>query len=134
MPAMFTPSEIEEIVNKDNLVVRNLQITQGYYRLSRGMRRLVSTKNASWCAFATHASKTAGQALRHELMPKILKSAMIRLAGFDDTYYYLNDVLNKGSQEETTANQGLLAEALKRVVSHQLAVRSLYYVEFVPCF
>lgn len=110
-----TREEIEAIVACDNLVVRNLQITQNYYRLSYGMRRFMSRKNVSWLAFATHASKTAGQALRHELMPRTLKSAMIRMAGYDNTYFYLNDALRKPNPALTRKNNSLLAEALKRV-------------------
>ena len=119
MPAAspLTQAEIRAIVNHENLVIRNLQITQGYYRLSQGMRKVVSHKNASWTAFATHASKTAGQALRHELMPRLLKSAMLRLAGYDNTFYYLNEALEAPDQNQTLtlAQSNLLARALKRV-------------------
>ncbi len=82
---MLTKDYIQSIVEREDLVVRNLQVTQGYYRLSQGMRRCTSGKNVSWCSFATHASKTAGQALRHELMPRFLRSGLIRLAGFENT-------------------------------------------------
>ena len=76
---MLTGEYIQSIIDSDNLVVRNLQVTQGYYLISQGMKRYTSGKNVSWCSFATHASKTAGQALRHELMPGYLKSTMIRM-------------------------------------------------------
>jgi hypothetical protein len=115
MATKLTKAKIQSIVNHDNLVVRNLQVTQGYYRLSQGMRRLMSNKNASWCAFATHASKTAGQALRHELMPRIMKSAMIRMAGYDNTYLFFDDALGEPDPKLTEENRSLLAEALKRV-------------------
>jgi hypothetical protein len=112
---MLNKETIEEIVNRDNLVIRNLQITQGYYRISQGMRKLIGGKNISWCAFATHASKTAGQAIRHELMPRRLKSAMIRMAGFDNTYVYLSDVLDQSDEEFDEESRTKLAEAMKRV-------------------
>jgi len=112
---MLTQLEIEAIVRRENLVVRNLQITQGYYRLSQGMRKLVSHKNANWCTFATHASKTAGQALRHELMPHLLKSAMVRLAGYDNTLIFFNDVLVDPNQALTHEHRNLLAKVLKKV-------------------
>lgn len=111
---LITP-EIQEIVNQDNLVVRNLQITLGYYRLSQGMRKLMSTKNVSWVGFATHASKTAGRALRHEMMPKRLKSAMIRAAGFDSTYVFYTDALDKHKQNISEDSKNRLADALERV-------------------
>jgi len=127
----LTREKIQSIVNRENLVVRNLQVTQGYYRLSQGMRRLVSSKNVSWCAFATHASKTAGQALRHELMPGIMKSAMIRMAGYDNTFLFFNDALGEpgpglGMSEE---NHNLLAEALKRVSRLISAGNGLVFAE-----
>jgi hypothetical protein len=112
---MLTKADIQTIVDRDNLVVRNLQITQGYHRLSKGMKRWMSSKNVSWCAFATHASKTAGQALRHELMPRILKSAMIRMAGFDNTYFFLNGISIEPNQDVTIDHSSKLGQALKRV-------------------
>jgi len=111
----LTKDVIRSIVDRDKLVVRNLQVTQGYYRLSEGMRHLIGDRNVSWCTFATHASKTAGQALRHELMPRLLKSAMIRLAGYDDTYFFMNEVLDQAKKPRLDMKKGRLAEALRRV-------------------
>jgi hypothetical protein len=106
---------IKSIVEHDNLVVRNLQITQGYYRLSQAMRKLIGSRNASWCAFATHASKTAGQALRHELMPGSLKSLMVRRAGFENTYFFFNEVLRKSAKPVDRRPATLVGAALERV-------------------
>ncbi len=111
---MLTQESIQSTIECENLVIRNLQVTQGYYHISQGMRKLIGSKNVSWCAFATHASKTAGQALRHENMPRLLKSAMVRMAGYNDTFFYLNDVLGHADQEEFH-EESLLAEAMKRV-------------------
>jgi len=69
MPVYLTPEYIQSVIERDNLASRKLQVTQGYYRLSNGMRRCTCGTNVSWCSFAAHASKTAGQALRHELKP-----------------------------------------------------------------
>jgi hypothetical protein len=115
MRLIMTRQDIQKTVDHDNLVVRNLQVTQGYYRLSQGMRKLMGSKNVSWCAFATHASKTAGQALRHELMPSSLKSAMIRMAGYDNTYFFLDSALGKPAPELTSEHNSLLGEAMKKV-------------------
>ncbi len=67
--------EIEAIVSIDNLILRNLKVTQGYYRLSEGMKDVIGAKNISWCTFATYASKTAGYSIRHELLPDDLERA-----------------------------------------------------------
>jgi hypothetical protein len=112
---MLTHADIQAIITRENLVVRNLQITQGYYRLSRGLRKAISQKNANWCTFATHASKTAGQALRHEMMPHLLKSAMVRLAGYDNTLIFFHDVLIDPEQGVTYEQRNVLAKLLKRV-------------------
>ena len=112
---MLTQSEIQAIIHRENLVVRNLQITQGYYQLSKDLRKVISRRNANWCTFATHASKTAGQALRHEMMPHLLKSAMVRLAGYNNTQIFLNDILIDPNQEVTPDERNLLANLLKKV-------------------
>lgn len=111
---LISPS-IDEILEQDNLVVRNLQVTMGYYRLSQGMRKYISSKNVSWVGFATHASRTAGQALRHELMPKKLKSAIIRKAGFDNTYMFFTDALDKHNLETSEKGNNRITDALEKV-------------------
>jgi hypothetical protein len=115
MAFRLTKDYIQSVVERENLVVRNLQVTQGYYRLSQGMKRYASGRNVSWCSFATHASKTAGQALRHELMPRILKSAMIRLAGYQNTFLFLNEGIGSPDQHSPGEANSRLAEALRRV-------------------
>lgn len=112
---MLNPEYVQSIVTGDNLVVRNLQVTQGYYRLSQGMRRCIGGSNISWCTFATHASKTAGQALRHELMPRLLRSTAIRRAGFDDTFQFLNLGLNDPDRLPPHQRHNRLGEALRRL-------------------
>ncbi|MGD8585421.1 MAG: hypothetical protein PVJ75_08725 [Chloroflexota bacterium] len=114
MPDALTNEYIQSVIKNDNLVVRNLQVTQGYYRLSEGLRRCLSSANVNWCTFATHASKTAGQALRHELMPRYLRSAMIRMAGFDNTFLFL-DGLDARDESQLGAWEGRLGDALRRL-------------------
>lgn len=111
----LTEAVIQSIVDCDNLVVRNLQVSQGYHRISEAMRQLIGDKNVSWCSFATHASKTAGQALRHELMPGLLKSAMVRLAGFDNTFLFYDEVLGQSKEQQIDPEKGRLAEAMRQV-------------------
>jgi hypothetical protein len=52
--------------------VRNLQITQCYYEISRALRPLTGA-NANWCAFATWASKQAGQTIRGEDLVRLFQ-------------------------------------------------------------
>ena len=111
----LTQGEIKRIVRRQNLLLRNLQVTQGYYRISEGMRQVIGSTNVSWCAFATHASKTAGQALRHELMPGILKSASMRIAGHENTSIFYRHVLCEAENTPEEQTRNALAEALKTV-------------------
>lgn len=87
---MLTYEEIQGIVNQKNLVLRNLQVTQGYYRLTRGMRKVIGSSNVNWPAFATHASKTAGYAIRQEVLPGAMTQPLLRIAGFRQTADFLN--------------------------------------------
>lgn len=112
---MLTQAQIQTTVSLENLVIRNLQVTLGYHRLSQGMRKFIGSRNVSWCGFAAHASKTAGQALRHENMPHFLKSSMLKWAGYDDTLFYLNDILGQPERDFTKVQNSLLAEAMKQV-------------------
>ena len=112
---MLSKDYIQSVIEYENLVVRNLQVTQGYYRLSQGMKRCMGGKNVSWCSFATHASKTAGQALRHELMPGFLKSAMIRMAGYDNTFLFLTVGLGNQDPPLPEERHSRLGESLRRV-------------------
>jgi len=99
----------------DNLIVRNLQVTLGYYHLSEGMRKVIGDRNVSWVSIATHASKTAGQAIRHELMPRVMKSGLLRAAGYDETFMFFRDALMSTEEEAEIEQSGRVAEALKRV-------------------
>ncbi len=115
MSSKLTKAEIDSIVNQKNLLIRNLQITLGYYKVGQGLRKILSDRHVNWFGFGTYASKTAGQALRHELLPGPLKFAMIRAAGYDNTYMYLHDVLATADEPDAQNPDNLLAEVLARV-------------------
>ena len=48
---VLTKEYIQSIVKRKDLVVRNLQVTQGYYRISRAMKRYVSGTNVTMQAW-----------------------------------------------------------------------------------
>ncbi len=60
-----TVDEVDQIARLDDPILRNLQITQCYYEISRSTA-LLTTFSANWCTFATWASKQAGQTIRKE--------------------------------------------------------------------
>jgi hypothetical protein len=113
MANKITEVEIDKIVNQKNLLVRNLQITQGYHEVAQLLGKFLSFTNVNWFGFGTYASKTAGRAIRHETLPRPLKSALIRSAGYDNTQLYFNRELENSSQPTTADN--LLANVLSQV-------------------
>ena len=60
-----TIADVERIAGIPDPVVRNLNITQCYYELSKAMGALIGN-NPNWCTFAVWASKQAGQSIRRE--------------------------------------------------------------------
>ncbi|MCB9273601.1 MAG: hypothetical protein H6564_06130 [Lewinellaceae bacterium] len=60
---------VEAIIASPAPVLRNLQITQSYHQFTLDFTRLLGSDNVCWCAFATWASKQAGQFIRGEQAP-----------------------------------------------------------------
>jgi|WetSurSiteA1Bulk_404760.scaffolds.fasta_scaffold08100_3 hypothetical protein len=60
-----TVEDIARIASINDPVIRNLNITQGYYGLSQAMSKYTDG-NPNWCTFAVWASKQAGQSIRKE--------------------------------------------------------------------
>jgi len=112
---LLTKDYIQSVIERENLVVRNLQVTQGYYRISNAMKKYVSSKNVNWTSFATHASKTAGQALRHELMPGLLKSSLLRMGGYENTFMFLNEGLGSVEPQLSEDQNSRLGGAFRHV-------------------
>lgn len=65
--------DIDAIQSLDNLILRNLKITQSYHQLAGEMKSISGEKDVSWLAFGAYASKTAGHSIRHELLPDDLE-------------------------------------------------------------
>ncbi|MCA9980730.1 MAG: FHA domain-containing protein, partial [Anaerolineales bacterium] len=112
-PKRLTKTEIDHIVAQKNLLVRNLQITQGYHDVAHTLGHFLTFRDVNWFAFGTYASKTAGRAIRHETLPRALKSALVRSAGYDNTYFYLDHVL--ANSEQVTTPENVLGRVLEQV-------------------
>jgi len=110
-----TKAALDAICSQPNLLIRNLQITQGYHEIALALRSFISGTNVNWFGFGTYASRTAGRALRHETLPKVLKSALIRSAGYDNTHVYLNQVLEQDSEAAAALRGNMLARVLTEV-------------------
>ncbi len=70
-----TLAEVERIAALGDPIIRNLQITQGYHELSAALAERTGP-SANWCAFATWASKQAGQTIRKEDLARTLESIL----------------------------------------------------------
>jgi hypothetical protein len=62
---------IDRVADEPDPVLRNLLITQTYHELSNRLRSQLST-DATWCTFATWASKTAGHSIRREALSQAI--------------------------------------------------------------
>ncbi|MBN2045568.1 MAG: hypothetical protein JW757_11150 [Anaerolineales bacterium] len=110
----FPKNEIDLILNQEDLVLRNLQITLGYYRIAQGLSRVVGDQDVNWFCFGSYASKTAGQALRHELFPRQFKRVLLQAAGYDNIDDYYRSVLWKVAEDPDT-EENMVAEVLSDV-------------------
>lgn len=62
-----------EIAAISDPVLRNLWITQRYHELALALRECGARSDATWCAFAVWASKTAGSVIRNEDLPAAVR-------------------------------------------------------------
>lgn len=67
-----SPEWVQAIIARPEPVLRNLQITQSYHQFTLDFLRYLDGENLCWCAFATWASKQAGQFIRGEQAPPAL--------------------------------------------------------------
>jgi hypothetical protein len=63
----------DEIAAVEDPVLRNLWITQRYHELAVAMQACGYGADATWCAFAVWASKTAGSVIRGEELPGLIR-------------------------------------------------------------
>ena len=85
-----SPAECDSISAIPDVAIRNLNITQGYFEISRAFANRIA-KQSNWCTFGVWASKQAGQSIRHEdLMRTALRDfggpealPLKKLLGFD---------------------------------------------------
>lgn len=65
-------ADIDAIVGLEDPVMRNLRITQSYHTLSFQLAEVIDRGNVNWSTFALWASKTAGESIRDEEVPKLI--------------------------------------------------------------
>ena len=71
---LISLQQVEQIVDMTNATERNYQITQSYHDFSKALATALGDQtNANWSTFACWASKTAGESIRSEELPKVVK-------------------------------------------------------------
>jgi hypothetical protein len=68
---------VDDIASEKDPVLRNLLITQRYHDLAVQLRDAGIGEDATWCAFAVWASKTAGATIRGEVLPQRTRDAIL---------------------------------------------------------
>lgn len=74
---LVTQADCADVAGTEHLILRNLKVTDAYYRLSIGMTLLTGHQDVSWLTFACNASKTVGTFIRGEALPL---ERMVRLS------------------------------------------------------
>ncbi|NGY63190.1 hypothetical protein G7043_30150 [Lentzea sp. NEAU-D13] len=102
-----TPSvtDVDRIAAHADPVVRNLQITHCYHRLSRALASHTGGA-ANWCTFAVWASKQVGQTIRQEDVARTVERLL-------------------KSSPEVAAGVDLVAQGLKKAVPPELVRRAV---------
>lgn len=112
---MLNERYIDQTLSTENRVLRNLKITQTYYDLSQEMTGLLGAENVNWCTFATHASKTAGYSIRHEIFPTNLETVLRRFERYEAALGLLSGHLSRPSAGKTVHSYDFLSYILIQV-------------------
>jgi hypothetical protein len=96
---------VGQIAGMGDPVLRNLCITQRYHEFAVALRDAGCGADATWCAFAVWASKTAGATIRGEVLPGRAKAL-------------LNDDSTRDALQQT--NHGLAGRAMQTLTHHHL--------------
>lgn len=131
---MLTPTDAQQIIQLDNLVLKNLKITQAYHELSLGMQQVIGAENVNWCTFATHASKTAGYGIRNEMLPPAVTQALVRFGDYRESVKFLSIYLENPDEALCQNGCGLVQDTLVRI-SRQVSVGNCrVFAELAPLF
>lgn len=130
-------AELQRIVGLGDAVLGNLLITQRYHDLSQGLASVLGRKNVNWSTFATWASKTAGESIRDEELPKPLLDLLEGAGRFDNALEWLNRSIF-GGQTAAALQRADVIERVERTlgdVSHTIAEGNLkVFAELAPEF
>jgi hypothetical protein len=110
-----TPEQTDAIAAETDPATRNLKITQTYHELTVALTRLFGTKNVSWCAYATYASKTAGAFIRGDEVPSVIRKYIAKAEHLDEGVSALNSALRL-IDERAHIGHSFIVDTIERVM------------------
>jgi hypothetical protein len=127
---------VEDIAGMADPVLRNLCITQRYHEFAIALRDAGCAQDATWCAFAVWASKTAGATIRGEVLPARAKKVLLENEAARAAVHRFNHGLaGKALQDLTHDHLGQLIEGVTGDVATQIAAGNvLVFSELAPIF
>ena len=127
---------VGDITKMTDPVLRNLWITQRYHEFAVALRDAGCGGEATWCAFAVWASKTAGATIRGDVLPARAKQLLVD----KETTHGALERFNHGVvgwvvKNLTHHHLGKLIDGVSGDVSRQIADGNvLVFTELAPIF
>jgi hypothetical protein len=126
---------VQEIAGMSDPVLRNLLITQRYHEFAVRLRDAGAGEDATWCAFAVWASKTAGATIRGEVLPAKAKQFMTESPAQEVLQRFNHGVTGWAWKHLTHDHIGQVIEDVTDDVSKQIAEGNvLVFAELAPLF
>jgi hypothetical protein len=126
---------VGEIAGMADPVLRNLCITQRYHEFAVALRDAGCGADATWCAFAVWASKTAGATIRGEVLPGRAKALLDEDSTQDALQQTNHGLAGRAVQKVTHHHLGKVIEDVTGDVSSQIAAGNvLVFRELAPIF
>ncbi len=127
---------VGDIAGMTDPVLRNLCITQRYHEFAVALRDAGYGNDATWCAFAVWASKTAGATIRGDVLPARAKALLLDNVATQAALHRFNHgLVGKALQSLTHDHLGQLIEGVTGDVSTQIAAGNvLVFSELAPIF
>jgi len=128
---------VRAVVAIPDPILRNLWITQSYFDLGTRLQRALGGTDRTWCGFAVWASDTAGQSIRGEELPRIVRDILREhVADTDSVNRRLRPLRAAGAADALSADHLVRAitEAVADVGRHIAHGNTLVYAELAPLF
>ena len=126
---------MQDIAALSDPVLRNLWITQRYHEFAIQLRDAGMAEDATWCAFAVWASKTAGATIRGEVLPARAKELLDNDVTAGVLHRFNHGVTEWAWQRLSHDHLARAVEAVTDDVSSQIAGGNvLVFAELAPIF